>query len=84
MENLKQLFKRIQGMHIATYLLLKWSVILSCVCVAAAIALHILAYNGVGNLISMMHISKELGSMPLAILLLASIASVCMEELVTR
>lgn len=84
MNSLKLLFKRISEMHQATYLLLKWSLILSCLFLAAAIAFHFAAYSSSTNVLDLIHISKELGAMPQSILLLASIGSVCMEDLSNR
>ena len=84
MNTLHLLFKRIREMHQATYLLLKWSLILSCVVIAAAAFLLLTAGRFGGDVVYFLHISDELANMPQSILLLAAIASVCMEDLAER
>ena len=84
MKTLKRILQRIDEMHRATYLLIKWSLIASCICLIIAGVLYIAAYSGNINPLHVLHFYKEFAAMPQSIMLLASVGSVCMEDFATR
>ena len=81
MQTLQALFRYIKQMHRATYLFLKASIIVSCICLIAATALHLAAYRTDASPLTLIHLADELGQMPQAIVLLAAIGSACMEDM---
>lgn len=80
METLKKFIRRLMGMSRPAYLIIKWGLIVSCLMLSASLVILITA-DGSGAEIYRLHkIAKELYSFPAAILLVVSIASVCIED----
>ena len=80
MEVVKKFIQRLMDMSHPAYLIIKWGLIISCLMLAAALVILITAGESSAYTYSLYRIAKELYSFPAAILLVVSIASVCIEE----
>lgn len=79
---LKKMMDRIGKMCDAAYAVLKFSLMLSCMLMAAAAAAYAMSGGLTVATYRMYHIARELFSLPASILLVATVSSVCIEDVV--
>ncbi len=81
--DLKKFCSYMSGISRSAYLVIKWSLILSCISAAAALAVRLYIGDFSIRTVRLFLLSEELLTLPQSILLLGAILSVCVEELST-
>ena len=76
----KKLFSGLRSMSRPTYLIIKYSLIVSCILLLASLVVFIRAGEFSASTYKLFDLAKRLYDTPVSILLIAAIASVCVEE----
>ncbi|NMA37968.1 MAG: hypothetical protein GX942_06635 [Papillibacter sp.] len=77
---LKKIINRARKMCTAAYIVMKISVIMSCLSFTAALILCLVSGGLTVDSYSLYYMARELANLPFVILLLGIIASVCLED----